>query len=191
MSVRSFAILGALALVLSGCGTGRQAAATDAFEWLDYPSAIRAQAGLVDAQGRSHGLVQFSDIRQGVRVDVSVIGLPPGKHGFHVHSVGKCDPPDFASAGGHFNPNATKHGLENREGPHAGDLPNLVVGDDGKAKTFFVNVFLSLNPAASNSLLKPGGAAIVVHADPDDGKTDPAGNSGNRIACGVITRVGS
>jgi len=114
--------------------------------------------------------------------------LPPGTHGFHVHAVGKCEGPDFKSAGGHFNPAGKQHGLENPAGPHAGDMPNLVVGADGTGTATVKLTGVSLD-GGPDSLFHEGGTSLVVHAGPDDMKTDPAGNSGARIACGVIERA--
>jgi Cu-Zn family superoxide dismutase len=122
---------------------------------------------------------------------VVVNNLPPGKHGFHIHAVGKCDPPDFQSAGGHFNPFGKKHGLKNPEGPHAGDLPNLEVGPDGKGKLETTVGGLTLGKEGLATLFGSNGTAVVIHAGPDDEKTDPAGNSGARIACGVIKPFGT
>jgi Cu-Zn family superoxide dismutase len=146
-----------------------------------------AHARLVDAEGKEVGTATFAPAEDGVRISVQVTGLQAGKHGFHVHAVGKCDAPEFKSAGPHFNPGGKKHGHDNPEGPHAGDLPNLDVGQDGQGKATFVakGVTLGKGPA---SLFGKEGTALVVHADPDDGKTDPAGNSGARVACGVIER---
>ena len=146
-----------------------------------------ATAVLKDAAGKEVGTATFTPAKTGVLVKVAVTGLPAGKHGIHLHAAGTCEAPDFKSAGGHFNPGAKQHGLHNPQGAHAGDLPNLAVGKDGKAKASFTakGATLSEGPA---SLLGPDGAAIVIHADADDEKTDPAGNSGARIACGVVER---
>ncbi len=144
-----------------------------------------ATAALRDAEGKQVGTATFTSAKSGVNVQVVVAGLPPGKHGIHLHAAGKCVPPDFKSAGGHFNPGAKQHGLHNPQGAHAGDLPNLVVGEDGAAKASFTAKGATLAEGAG-SLLGPDGAAIVIHADADDEKSDPAGNSGARIACGVI-----
>jgi Cu-Zn family superoxide dismutase len=111
--------------------------------------------------------------------------LPPGIHGFHIHESGVCESPAFETAGGHFNPFGKKHGLKNPDGPHAGDLPNLLVLPDGTVELTITVPGVTLRPGR-NSLLRPEGASLVIHADPDDGKSDPAGNSGPRIACGII-----
>jgi Cu-Zn family superoxide dismutase len=147
-----------------------------------------ARAALKNAEGADVGTATFRPTKGGVRVQVVVTGgIPAGKHGIHIHAAGKCDAPDFATAGGHFNPGGKKHGLHNPEGAHAGDLPNLVVGKAGKAKATFTARGATLGDG-TGSLFPEGGTALVIHAGPDDGKTDPAGNSGARIACGVIEK---
>jgi Cu-Zn family superoxide dismutase len=115
-------------------------------------------------------------------------GVPPGLHGFHIHAVGKCDPPDFSSAGQHFNPTGKQHGALNPAGSHAGDLPNLNVGPDGvgRLETTTEQITLGTGPT---SVWDADGSALVLHAAPDDFKTDPTGNAGARIACGVITKA--
>jgi Cu-Zn family superoxide dismutase len=151
-------------------------------------AAPKAKASLADAQGKDVGTATFTPAKGGVRIQVQLANLPPGKHGIHVHAVGKCDPPDFKSAGGHFNPAGKKHGLHSKEGAHAGDLPNLTVGKGGKATATFTAKGATLGDG-EGSLFGPDGTALVVHADPDDEKTDPAGSSGARIACGVIEKT--
>lgn len=136
---------------------------------------------LVDSAARTVGTVRAWQTAGGVSFHVSATGLPHGLHGIHVHSVGRCDPPDFASAGPHWNPLGRKHGLNNPAGPHAGDLPNVEVTANGVLSTTVV-----LAGASMSSLLDADGAALVIHANADDNMTDPAGNSGARIACAVI-----
>ena len=147
----------------------------------------RATAPLRDASGQALGTLTLRDEPgRPLVIEGELSGLPAGTHGIHFHAVGQCDAAGaFASAGAHFNPAARKHGLESADGPHAGDLPNLVVGADGRAnlRTTSSRVTLGGEPA---SLLDADGTAIVVHAAPDDQRTDPSGNSGARIACGVI-----
>lgn len=145
----------------------------------------RAVAPLRDAEGKVLGMAVFVQESQGVRISVTVKGLSPGEHGIHIHSVGQCEPLDFLSAGPHFNPTNRKHGLTNPEGPHAGDLPNLVVGEDGSAVYEQMTDRVTLTPGEL-SLFDEDGSSVIIHAGPDDQMTDPAGNSGARLLCGVI-----
>jgi Cu-Zn family superoxide dismutase len=147
-----------------------------------------AKATLVNNQGQKVGEATLTETPQGVKIVMQVENLPPGDHAFHIHGKGICASPMFASAGGHFNPFGKQHGLKNPAGPHAGDLPNITVGADGKAKVEVVAKLVTLKAGAKNSLFQPGGTSLVIHAGPDDYVTDPAGNAGPRIACGVITR---
>lgn len=146
-----------------------------------------ATASLHDSTGTRVGLVTFSDSGGQVHLGVSVSGLSPGQHGMHVHENGACTPPAFESAGGHFNPGSKHHGLLNPAGPHAGDLPNLVVKADGSADTTF-SVSSSLLAQGPGSLVEGQIRAFVIHAAPDDQMSDPSGNSGARVVCGVIER---
>jgi superoxide dismutase, Cu-Zn family len=144
----------------------------------------RAQANLKTPTGEQVGTAIAEEVDGAIRVMVEVHGLAEGVHGTHVHAVGKCEAPDFASAGGHWNPTTHQHGKDNPAGPHAGDMPNLSIGADGRDKTIF-----TLPAGTYAGLLDEDGAALVVHAGPDDYKTDPSGNSGGRIACGVFQAV--
>jgi Cu-Zn family superoxide dismutase len=145
----------------------------------------QASAVLKNAQGNEVGKATLTSTPSGVLINLDLTAIPAGEHALHIHAVGKCEPSDFKSAGPHFNPDETKHGIMNPQGPHAGDMPNLHVGADGKIQVEVLNPTVTLS--AESALLDEDGAAIVVHAAADDYKTDPAGNAGDRIACGVIT----
>lgn len=141
---------------------------------------------LKDAEGQTTGTAELEETDEGVKVHLKAEGLPAGSHGFHFHEAGVCEAPDFKTAGDHFNPDGKQHGLESEEGPHAGDLPNLEVGEDGKVDDEFTANNVTLETDQSNSLLQDSGTALVIHALKDDGRTQPSGNSGDRIACGII-----
>ena len=139
---------------------------------------------LINASGQSIGSIRAWQTAGGVTFRIDARGLPHGIHGVHVHSVGRCEPPDFASAGPHWNPLGTKHGINNPAGPHAGDMPNVEVAANG-----VLGATVVLPAASMGSLLDTDGAALVIHAAADDYVTDPSGNSGARIACAVIRPV--
>lgn len=162
-------------LLLAGCAT---------MDW-GSPQAI---AELKNSRGEVVGSARFWEDASGVRIVATVKGVPVGKHGFHIHSLGKCDPPNFVTAGPHFNPEGKKHGLRNPDGPHAADLPNLDIGADGAGGLEYVTKLITLAPGPT-SLFDADGSALVLHANPDDDVTDPMGNSGSRIACGVVRRA--
>ena len=149
-------------------------------------SLAKTKVELKDAQGKDVGSIVIWDQGPGVALQLNLHDLTPGEHAVHFHQVPKCEGPDFKSAGGHFNPETKKHGFDSPEGHHAGDIKNFTVGADGKAKAKLENSDVTLKDGP-HSLLTSG-AAVVVHAKADDYKTDPAGNSGDRIACGVITK---
>ncbi len=145
------------------------------------------QVQMINREGQTIGEAQLAETGDGVRIAIQVSNLPPGSKGFHVHEVGACDPPSFQSAGAHFAPMGREHGFENPAGPHAGDLRNLPVREDGRADTTVVARELTLRPGQANSLVHEGGTSLLIHENPDDYSTDPSGNSGDRIACGVIS----
>lgn len=176
MARNAILIFGAAGL-LAACSTTGQ---SDSAAAGPAPARI-ASAELRNGAGVAVGRATASEAGDGVRVSVEAFGVAPGVHGLHVHTVGRCDAPDFASAGGHWNPTSHQHGTQNPQGPHGGDMPNLIVGTDGRG-------MLAINLPAGTlaGLLDGDGSAIVIHAGPDDLKTDPSGNSGGRIACGVF-----
>jgi superoxide dismutase, Cu-Zn family len=147
-----------------------------------------AKAELRNGQGELVGIATLAESINGVRIVAQVQNLSPGYHGLHVHEVGKCDPPDFKSAGEHFNPTKAEHGLADPKGPHAGDLPNILIAPDGTGVIVTETPLLTLK-AGQNSLLQAAGTALVIHAKPDDHRADPSGGSGDRLACGVISRA--
>jgi superoxide dismutase, Cu-Zn family len=149
------------------------------------PSAI---ADLADASGRVVGRAVLIEQSDGVRILLDLTGVPAGIKAVHLHEVGRCDPPSFESAGGHFNPTKAQHGTANPRGPHAGDLPNVTVEKTGRGHLEATASRVTL-VKGSAPLLGPNGGALVLHEGPDDLRTDPAGNSGARIACGVIRRA--
>jgi len=151
------------------------------------PCAAKTKVELKDAQGKDVGTITLWQKGLGVGLQLHLHGLTPGEHAIHFHQTPKCDAPDFKSAGPHFNPDGKKHGLENPEGHHAGDMQNFTVDAQGKADAELEDKDVTLGEGA-HSLFSNGGTAIVIHAKADDMKTDPSGNSGDRIACGVVTK---
>jgi len=142
---------------------------------------------LHDGQGNTVGTADLSPAPSGVNIHLNLANLTPGVHGIHIHSVAKCEGPAFASAGGHFNPDMKHHGLENPDGPHAGDIPNITIGPHGDFKGTIVAPGVTMGDD-THSVFTNGGTALVIHAKADDMKSDPAGNAGDRVACGVITK---
>jgi len=181
--VKRLLLVGAT-MLLSGCASATSDPAPSA---ASDPEPLAAGASLRDKDGKDVGAVTLIQTPDGTRIAVTGYRLPPGKHGLHIHAVGECTPPDFASAGGHFNPAGKQHGSLNPAGSHAGDLPNLVVADSGEAGMDITTKAFTLEPGP-NSLLGGKGTSVVIHAAADDEKTDPTGNSGARIACGVIAK---
>jgi len=182
----------AAALALAGCSTNTTnypEAAPASIEADGLASAndgkmpMMATASLKTADGKDVGTVTATAADGGINISISVMGMTAGDHGVHVHTVGKCDAPAFESAGGHWNPGGAQHGLSNPEGQHSGDMPSLTIATDGTGKQDY-----AIKDAAFDRLLDADGAAIVIHAKPDDQMTDPSGDSGKRIACGVLMK---
>lgn len=149
------------------------------------PESKTVDAILVNPKGEKVGTATLSGLANGVKINVDAWSLPPGKHAIHIHEKGDCKGPDFKSAGDHYNPTGKSHGFNDPNGAHLGDLPNLIVGEDGKVKSELVaeNVKLTSDNAA---LLRKGGTAIVIHQNADDDHTQPSGDAGGRIACAEI-----
>lgn len=167
--------LGAL-LLLSGCAS--MGSDTEP---------LSGVATLRDKDNKQVGVATVIQTPGGVRIAVTGYRLPPGTHGIHIHAAGKCDPPEFATAGGHFNPTGKQHGRLNPAGAHAGDLPNLKIERSGEGGIDITTKAVTLD-AGPTSLFGPGGTSLIVHVAEDDEKTDPTGNSGGRLACGVIVK---
>jgi Cu-Zn family superoxide dismutase len=168
--------LGMAALSLAACSQ-REKVETGA----PLAGGVRTVAMLRTAAGQDVGRATATEVAGGLRFTIDAHDMPPGTHGAHVHMVGRCDAPDFTSAGGHWNPASAKHGTMNPQGPHMGDLPNLVIDRTGRGA-----IGATIPGATMAGLLDSDGAAMLVHADADDLMTDPSGNSGARIACGVF-----
>ena len=165
-----------VAIVLTGgCASGQPASAPSRMAW----------AELKNAQGESVGSAVLRQEDGRVRIVVQAGGLPPGRHGVHVHAVGQCEAPSFQSAGDHFNPLGKKHGLENSEGAHGGDLPDLEADASGRTEYVAVTDRITL-ATGPTSIFDTDGSAVVIHEKPDDQRTDPSGNSGERLLCGLL-----
>lgn len=169
-------------VALASCAAADAGGAPD----LASGPAQTARAELRAADGSARGTVQAVENRDGLRLVINGENLPAGAHGVHVHMIGACNPPDFASAGAHWNPTGKQHGKNNPQGMHMGDLPNMLIGADGRG-SLEISIPGARLTGGGEPMLDADGAALVVHAAADDMMTDPSGNSGGRIACGVFT----
>ncbi|MBM7648537.1 Cu-Zn family superoxide dismutase [Bacillus ectoiniformans] len=192
-----------LIFVLAACGNKDEAEKTEetpvdepaveetpAEEQAKEPSEETASEKLMvtlnNANEEEVGTAELEETDKGVKIKLDAKNLPAGTHGFHIHEEAKCEAPDFKSAGGHFNPTDASHGADHEKGPHAGDLPNLEVGEDGTVQEEFTAEKVTLKTGETNSLLAEGGTSLVIHEKADDGKSQPSGDAGDRIVCGVI-----
>ncbi len=174
-----------MVLVMGAGAMWAQAPATENTTRNGLPTDVKVK--LVGSNGQPAGTVEFKQVKAGVKMTVKLENVPFGEHGVHIHEHAVCDAPDFHAAGGHFNPDGKHHGFQNPEGHHSGDLPgNVSVGENHKGQASFVLTDVSMDPNLPNSIFANGGTSVVVHEHADDEKTDPSGNSGNRIGCGVV-----
>jgi Cu-Zn family superoxide dismutase len=176
--MRHLALSAGAMAALAGCAT-HQAPVQQ------YAAAPSVVADVRDRSGNSKAVARATQVGDAIRVQVSASNMPMGTYGAHVHTTGRCDAPAFESAGGHWNPTNHKHGKDNPAGMHKGDLPNLVIGADGRG-AMEVTIPNATLRGAVNPLMDADGAAVVIHASADDYRTDPSGNSGARIACGAF-----
>ncbi|MFC7322636.1 superoxide dismutase family protein [Halobacillus campisalis] len=191
----------ALSLLLAACNSGddtqsdapdtgdentsqEQQANTDEAE--ESGSNDMAAVELRTSEGNAAGSAELMEQEDGVLIHLQAEGIPEGDHGFHIHEAGLCEEPDFESAGSHFNPDDVSHGTESEDGPHAGDLPNVTADEDGTVDEEVTAEGVTLNTGEDMSLLDGDGTALVIHEKPDDNESQPSGDAGSRIACGVI-----
>lgn len=182
MRVRAFVLPLALAVAAVLPATAQSASKNS-----QMATPKRVTVIMKNAQGHDVGKVILKRRRGGVLIRFKLHNLPPGEHAVHIHSVARCDPPDFKTAGGHFNPTNKEHGFQNPRGHHAGDMPfDLIVRSNGRVHKTYFDRDVTMNPNAINSVFANGGTSIIIHARGDDMMSDPSGNAGARIACGVI-----
>lgn len=188
-------LLFVLVVVLAACGNNNKN--KDEHENHDMEESQAASSkvkggsyivNLIDTKGKKAGEATLTQTADGVKVEVNATGLKPGEHGIHFHEKAICTPPDFKSAEAHFNPTEKKHGFLNPKGPHIGDMHNIKADESGVVQDEVLSNLVTLSEGKSNSLFANSGTALVIHDKSDDYKTDPAGNSGDRVLCGVIKK---
>jgi superoxide dismutase, Cu-Zn family len=192
MRLARLLIPGFSALAIAACATDDGADGVARTDDPGPPTAVstigppRLTADLRDPQGRVRARATAETSGDSLRVRVEAVGMSPGSYGAHLHTTGRCDPPGFTTAGPHWNPTDQKHGKDNPAGMHKGDLPNLLVGTDGRGSFEYTIPNAGLSGMLPNRLIDADGASVVIHEKADDFRTDPSGNSGGRIACGVL-----
>ncbi|KIL49075.1 superoxide dismutase family protein [Jeotgalibacillus campisalis] len=186
MKIKSIGICFFIGAMLGGCNAYSPITGDEKTVPVSEEAAPMIEVIMKDVNGESMGTALLNETEKGVSIAIKAEGLEPGEKAIHFHEKGSCEPPEFTSAGGHFNPEGKQHGFDNPEGFHAGDLPNLVVDQDGTVDLELVVEAVTLKKGAKNSLLDEDGSSLVIHEGPDDYKTDPSGKSGKRILCGEI-----
>lgn len=184
-------IILALAFILGACKGGGNSTLDEKEEAVPTSSKSPVNLSLINRKGEKTGEAELVETDKGVAIRVMAQGLEPGTKAIHIHETGKCTPPDFKSAGEHFNPFSKQHGFHNPKGYHTGDLPNIEIPNSGKIDVVLKSSDVTLKSGQPNSLLDENGSALVIHEQADDYKTDPAGNAGDRIVCGEIVREGN
>ncbi|MCR2821500.1 superoxide dismutase family protein [Lederbergia panacisoli] len=176
------------AVALTGCASDKEVNPLHQEEAIPVTSHTPIDVNMVNTEGVKVGTATLTETTEGVKIHLEAEGLEPGTKAIHLHETGKCEAPDFKSAGAHYNPGQREHGFDNPKGFHAGDLPNIEVTEKGTVNVEITATNVNLKQGEKNTLLDEDGSAIVIHAQPDDYKTNPAGNAGDRIVCGVISK---
>ncbi|WP_445661446.1 superoxide dismutase family protein [Bacillus sp. FSL K6-3431] len=186
--VMLFVIVAMFTLIVGACATDKDATPQqNKDEAVPVSSSTPLDIDIINTKDAKVGKATLTETKEGVKIGLKIEGMEPGTKAIHIHETAKCDPPDFKSAGEHFNPGHKEHGFDNPKGFHSGDLPNIEVSDNGTVNVEIIATNVTLGQG-ENSLLDEDGSALVIHENADDYKTDPAGNSGDRIACGAITK---
>ncbi|MCJ7842566.1 superoxide dismutase family protein [Lederbergia sp. NSJ-179] len=174
-------------MMMGACGSGEEAIPQVDEEAIPVSGQADVHVKMMNTEEKEVGKATLKETEEGVKIHLQAEGLEPGTKAIHIHETGVCEAPDFQSAGGHFNPGGKEHGFQNPKGFHAGDLPNIEIEEDGTINVVITAPNLTLKQGEKNSLLDEDGSALVIHEKADDYKTDPAGNAGDRIVCGVIS----